>query len=228
MTSVDQPIFAQNYHTPYSFMYFIYRKCPGHLLMLLLFLLARGFVFAQTPTKDIRPMLKSLTKEEKLRLLEYLRHLGAGIDQEIQQTYELIAPASQLNVVRYIESVKASNKEQLVTTVRWDKDTLFFGSIPEGTLLIDSFALTNTGYEPYLIAGTKTTCDCTVLKAPEYPVMPGETAVFRVEFDSRGKRGTAVPAIIVYDNSAPNKRNILYLKGEITPRKQPRKNPWQD
>ncbi len=173
-------------------------------------------------------MLKSLARDEKLRLLEYLRHLGAGIDQEIQKTYELVGPHEQLKAVRYIESIKQSVAAVPVTSVHWDRDTIYFGNISEGTPVIDSFTVTNTGYEPYVISSTKTTCDCTVLKAPGHPVMPGETAVFRVEFDSQGKRGTAIPAIIVYDNSTPNKRTILYLKGEIAPRKRPRKNPWED
>lgn len=198
------------------------------ILGFLLLPLLPGFFWAQTPPQDIRPMLKSLARDEKLRLLEYLRHLGAGIDQEIQKTYELVGPQEQIKAVRYIESIKQSGAAVPVTSVLWDRDTIYFGNIPEGTPVIDSFTVTNTGYEPYLISSTKTTCDCTVLKAPGYPVMPGESAVFRVEFDSQGKRGAAIPAIIVYDNSTPNKRTILYLKGEIAPRKRPRKNPWED
>jgi hypothetical protein len=60
-----------------------------------------------------------------------------------------------------------------------------------------------------------------VLRYPEYPVMPGETALIRVEFDSRGKAGTTVPGIIFYDNSIPNQRKTLYLKGKIQKRKTP-------
>lgn len=183
---------------------------------------------AQVPTPDIRPMLKSLTRTQKLQLLEYLRHLGADLDQEIQQTYEQVSQKNQLHATQYIEALKPNKKQQRHTTVEWDRDTLHFAPLTEGTPLIDSFSVTNTGTEPYIISGTKTTCDCTVIKAPEYPVMPGETAVLRVEFDSSGKLGAATPAVIIYDNSWPNKRNILYLNGAVTARKKPRKNPWDD
>ena len=194
-------------------------------IMLLIFVRPSN---AQTPLSDIRPMLKSLTKAQKLQLLEYLRHLGAETDQEIQETYALVPRSNQTKAVQFIETLKQAKKDLPTTSVQWDRDTIYFGSIVEGNPVIDSFLLTNTGNQPYLVSSTKTTCDCTVIKAPEYPVMPGETAVFRVEFDSQGKRGTAIPALLVYDNSWPNKRNILYLKGEITPRKRLRRNPWED
>jgi hypothetical protein len=48
--------------------------------------------------------------------------------------------------------------------------------------------------------------------------MPGESLTMRVEFNSSGKRGRSQPGIIVYDNSSPNLRNILYLDGEVVPR----------
>lgn len=214
----------------YPFMRLVSKSYQSTLAVSIFFLLLPFFSRAQATPQDIRPMLKSLSRDEKLRLLEYLRHLGAGMDQEIQKTYELLGPQEQTKAVRYIESVKAATatREKPVTTVVWDRDTIYFGNISEGTPVIDSFMLTNTGYEPYQIYSTKTTCDCTVLKAPAHPVMPGESAIFRVEFNSYGKRGAAIPAIIVYDNSSPNNRSILYLKGDIGPRKRPRKNPWQD
>ena len=194
----------------------------------LLFSLLSQLAVAQTPTPDIRPMLKSLTLAQKLQLLEYLRHLGADLDLEIQQSYEQVGRKEQFKTTQYIDALKPSKKQQRHTSVQWNPDTLLFDDLPEGTPLIDSFLVTNTGSEPYQIFSTKATCDCTVIKTPEYPVMPGETAVLRVEFDSSDKLGTATPAIIIYDNSWPNKRNILYLKGNVTVRKKPRKNPWDD
>ena len=108
------------------------------------------------------------------------------------------------------------------TTVQWLPDTLFFGEVYEGAILLDSFMVTNTGAYPYVIRQIKASCDCTVLRLPERPVMPGETAAIRVEFDSAGKAGPTRPGIVIYDNSKPNSRNILYLDGYVKPRKKPR------
>jgi hypothetical protein len=110
------------------------------------------------------------------------------------------------------------------TTVNWEPDTLFFDNINEGDILLDSFKVTNTGEHPYSIRSVKANCDCTVLRFPKEPLLPGQTAIIRIEFDSAGKAGVAHPGIIVYDNSRPNARNILYLSGYIIPRQKP-KNP---
>jgi hypothetical protein len=107
------------------------------------------------------------------------------------------------------------------TTVQWEPDTLLFGEIHEGTILLDSFKVTNTGEYPYVIKSVKASCDCTVLRYPKEPLQPGQTATIRVEFDSAGKAGDALPGIIVYDNSRPNMRTIIYLSGYIIPRKKP-------
>jgi hypothetical protein len=205
------------------------RKFTCITLLLVHFMAFSWPVLAQKEhIKDIRPLLKSLTPEQKLQLLNYLRHLGADIDNEIQQAYERVAMTNQHYVVEHIGLLKKGESNWTPAEVKWNRDTLQFGKISEGTHIIDSFAVRNTGATPYLIRGTKTTCDCLILKSPDHPVMPGETAIVRFEFDSRGKRGVAIPAIIIYDNSFPNKRSILYLKGEITPRKKIRKNPWED
>ncbi len=109
-----------------------------------------------------------------------------------------------------------------LTTVVWNRDTLDFGVIEEGAILLDSFSVTNTGPVPYQIRSVRSNCDCTVLRYPKTPVQPGKSATIRVEFDSRGKAGMAQPGIILYDNSTPNSRSILYFKGRIMPRKKPK------
>lgn len=109
-----------------------------------------------------------------------------------------------------------------LTTVTWNRDTLDFGVIEEGAILLDSFSVTNTGTVAYLIRGVRTSCDCTVLRYPKTPIQPGKSASIRVEFDSQGKAGLAQPGIILYDNSTPNSRSILYFKGRIIPRKKPK------
>ena len=109
-----------------------------------------------------------------------------------------------------------------LTTVSWKPDTLQFGIIEEGTILLDSFVLTNTGVLPYEIRGAKASCDCTVLRYPKKPIPPGQSASIRIEFDSQGKAGLTQPGIIIYDNSSPNLRSILYLNGRVMPRRKPR------
>lgn len=193
----------------------------------LLFILSVSKIYAQqgsTVPADIRAQLRTLSTNEKLKLLEYMRYLGASLDKEAQQTYEQLNTEKRNRVLAYIDLQKQGTEVVLpTTTVVFHRDTIQFGMIEEGTILLDTFAFTNAGKHPYIIKSVKTSCDCTVLKYPEFPVMPGETAILRVEFDSNGKSGATQPGIIIYDNSFPNARNILYLKGSISPRKPAKK-----
>jgi hypothetical protein len=188
------------------------------LMLPLLCLLARP-AFAQTPGSaptDLKPVLRTLTSDQKVKLLQYMRSLGTSLDKECQQVYEQLNSEKRGRVIQYTDIL---NQDPDVapgrTAVVWKRDTVHFGKVHEGSILFDSFTVVNKGAKPYIIKSVKTSCDCTVVRYPEFPVMPGETASIRVEFDSRGKSGHTEPGIIVYDNSIPNSRNILYLKGEV-------------
>lgn len=166
------------------------------------------------PAKDWR----SLPIEEKLKLLEYMRTLGGDIDQEIQQMFARLDSASQLKTNLYVQSRHRSEGDAMRTYVRWSRDTVHVGKITEGSFYLDSVLVTNIGTQPYEIGNIKTSCDCTVIRHPTFPLMPGETAVVRLEFDSRTKQGAFLGGIVIYDNSRPNSRSILYMDGEVVPK----------
>jgi hypothetical protein len=195
--------------------------------LIIVFLLGLSQLQAQTgstPPADIRPQLKSLTVNEKLRLLEYMRYMGTNLDKEVQHTYEQLSNEKRTRALTYMDMQKAGTDAVLPrTTVEFHRDTVNFGNIEEGIVVIDTFQFTNTGNAPYVIREVKSSCDCTVLKRPEFPIMPGETSTLRVEFDSNGKAGTSQPGVILYDNSSPNGRNIVYLKGAVSPRRKPKR-----
>ena len=170
-------------------------------------------------TDSLPNLLSTLNAEQKTKVLEYAHHLGAYYGKPLETTCKMLDAKNQGRVLQYIAVLK--NPEKVgATTVRWNRDTIPFGQIEEGMILLDSFMVTNTGTAPYIIKGAKGNCDCTVLRYPAFPVMPGDSAVVRIEFDSNKKTGRARPGIIIYDNSSPNRRNILYLDGYITPRKE--------
>ncbi len=178
--------------------------------------------------QDLSPYLKKINAEQKKALLDYMRSQGGDLDQEIRQMYDLLQPEQRERSLRYLELLAKTGGQGAPpprTEVRWSSDTLSFHTLEEGTVMIDSFTVRNTGAAPYLIFSHKTSCDCTILSAPAFPVMPGESAVVRVEFNSAGKMGKTRPGIVLFDNSEPNRRSILYLDGEIVPRKA--KKPWE-
>jgi hypothetical protein len=191
---------------------------------LLAFLLAGFTAGAQNgkpAASELRPALKTLLPDQKQKLLRYMQYLGSDLDRECLQVYEQLSPEKRKRVMEFIE-VENRDPDQPAarTMVTWNRDTVRFGNIPEGTIVLDSFTVTNRGSAPYLISNIRTNCDCTVVHQPEFPVMPGETATLRIEFDSKNKSGLTQPGIIVYDNSIPNQRSILYLKGIVVAGKE--------
>lgn len=188
------------------------------VVFLFLLLLANS-TSAQQPAQDLRPHLRTLSTAQKLKLLGYMRTQGSELDQELQDAYRHLPAAGQEKTLQYISVLNNEGVNAPRTTVEWDKDSLFFGKVESGYIVFDSFTVKNTGKSPYVISEIKTACNCVVVARPEYPVMPGESAVIRIKFDSIGRVGTMVAGIVVYDNSRPNLRSIMYLCGEVLPRK---------
>ncbi|MFN0037001.1 MAG: DUF1573 domain-containing protein [Saprospiraceae bacterium] len=186
-------------------------------------------IFKQLPAQtvaigEMRPYLDTLSVEQKLNLLEYMRYLGSSLDREVAQSYLQLDKSKQDRTLQYIrlQILKKQGETDDRTTVRWATDTIQLGQLSEGEAVIDSFLVTNTGAKPYIIKEVKATCDCTILRHPTYPLMPGETASVRVEFDTRGKIGQTTPGIVLYDNTRPNGRHILYLNANVVPRVKPK------
>ncbi len=177
-------------------------------------------------SSDIRPMLKILAPNQKQLVLKYLQHLGASLDDAIQYSFSNVPRESQAKTIQFVEALRKPKDQSDLTTVRWSHDTLFFSGVTQEKNYIDSFSVINTGRYPYLITGIQTTCDCTVVQAPDHPIMPGESAIVRFDLKTSDKLGETTPAIIIHDNSYPNKRQILYLNGDIRLAKKPRKYPW--
>jgi hypothetical protein len=188
--------------------------------------LASGIAVHAQSIGEMRPYLDTLTVDQKLQLLEYMRHQGASLDREVAQSYLQLDKDKQERTLQFIrlQLLKKVGEADDLTTVRLNRDTLFLGKLEEGEILLDSFLVTNTGARPYVIRDVKASCDCTVLRRPTFPLMPGETAAIRVEFDTRGKIGLTTPGIVLFDNSRPNGRQIVYLRAEVLPRVKPKTN----
>lgn len=77
-----------------------------------------------------------------------------------------------------------------------------FESIREGTPLSMDYPFTNSGSVPLIISDYKVQCTCTKVTFPKEPVLPGESGVIRVEFDSAGKIGWQYRTILLYANVA--------------------------
>jgi Protein of unknown function (DUF1573) len=166
-------------------------------------------------------LIQGLKPEQLQDLHTFSRHI-TGLEGDTKDVFKQLTLGQRGRLVQYAGMMKSNFANLEKTTVRWQPDSIKFGEIEERKILLDSFVVTNTGTQPYLIREVKTACDCTVLRYPKYPIAPGETASIRVEFDSKGKLGNTSAGIIIYDNSSPNRRNIVYMTGTVKPRMAPK------
>jgi hypothetical protein len=188
-----------------------------YLLAALFVILTTAAATAQTPT-DFKAIVRRLPAPEQERLNLYLRHLGSTSERQLIQAYDQLSTDAKSRAQQYAAFLAVLPEDRPRTRVAWTPDTLKYGQLDEGQILLDSFIVRNTGPAPYVIERVHASCDCTVLHYPPYPLMPGESATIRVEFNSNGKAGRVTPGIIFYDNSMPNLRSIVYLDGDVAPR----------
>lgn len=165
--------------------------------------------------QEFRTLLRQLGDKQKAELLQYVLKSGYSIDRLLINLYDQSDAGRKTKMQAYAQFLQNDPEDMPRTRVRWSADTLLLGKIEEGYVVIDSFTVRNEGPLPYHIREVRSNCDCTVLRYPEYPILPGEQATIRVEFNSVGKAGVSTPGIILYDNSTPNSRTILYLRAEI-------------
>ncbi|MBK8919925.1 MAG: DUF1573 domain-containing protein [Saprospirales bacterium] len=95
----------------------------------------------------------------------------------------------------------------------FDVTTIDYGNIEKGAEPLRRFKFTNTGNEPLIIKTAKGSCGCTVPTYPKEPIMPGESNVIEVRYDTQ-RVGAFTKTITITTNEATDTR-MLTIKGEV-------------
>ena len=82
----------------------------------------------------------------------------------------------------------------------FDKKTLKIPKTPEGETVHFEYPFTNKGDVPLIIERITVACTCTKFVFPRKPVMPGESGVVKVSFDTKGKIGYQDRTLEVFAN----------------------------
>lgn len=91
--------------------------------------------------------------------------------------------------------------------------TVDYGTIDKGADPLRKFEFTNTGTEPLIIKNAKGSCGCTVPTYPKEPIMPGETNVIEVRYDTQ-RVGPFTKTVTLTTNEAVETRTLT-IKGEV-------------
>lgn len=102
--------------------------------------------------------------------------------------------------------------------ITFDEPIFETGRITQGEVVKTSFAFTNTGDAPLVIAGVTGSCGCTIPKSyPRDKIMPGEGGVIDVEFNSDNKWGKQDIVIAVTTNTLPSRSELLIRTDIVVP-----------
>lgn len=97
-----------------------------------------------------------------------------------------------------------------------DKDVHDYGDVPfagDGTC---EFKVTNTGNEPLIMSKCKGSCGCTVPKCDPNPILPGESSVITVKYDTK-RPGPINKSVTINSNAANEPVKVVRIKGNVGP-----------
>lgn len=120
------------------------------------------------------------------------------------------------DLVNNPQSAKGIDEELYENLPTMDfEDTVYnFGDVPEGEQVTHDFTFTNNGKTPLLISAATGSCGCTVADYPQEPVMPGESDVIKVLFNSVNKQGHVEKSLSVTTNSQRSV-HLVYIKADV-------------
>lgn len=112
-------------------------------------------------------------------------------------------------------------------SIEFDTDIHDFGEVEyDGTATFD-FQFTNTGDEPLIISDAKRSCGCTVPSFTREPVLPGETGVIKVSYDTK-RPGPINKSVTIISNASNAPTKVIRIKGHVLQAAQtgmPEKSP---
>ncbi len=102
--------------------------------------------------------------------------------------------------------------------VEFDKLVHDYGEIEQHGNGKCEFKFTNTGKEPLILSNVRSSCGCTVPEWPRQPILPGQSDVIKVKYDTK-RIGMINKSVHVYSNAKVSPIS-LKIKGKINAKSQ--------
>lgn len=97
--------------------------------------------------------------------------------------------------------------------MKFERDTIDYGTIPHNADGYRSFKFTNVGKEPLIISNAHGSCGCTVPTAPKEPIQPGQASEIKVHY-ATDRVGGFVKTVTLTSNANPPTK-VLVIKGTV-------------
>jgi hypothetical protein len=96
----------------------------------------------------------------------------------------------------------------------FENTTVDYGEIKKGADPVRKAVFTNKGTEPLIVKNARGSCGCTVPTWPKEPIMPGETGVIEIRYDTQ-RVGSINKTVSIQTNEGEEEIR-LFVKGNIT------------
>ena len=112
----------------------------------------------------------------------------------------------------YLSGVATSDKYAEITF----ESTLYEQTYNYGDRSDTSYTFTNTGNQPLIISNVRYSGGAMIRSYPREPIMPGESGIIRVGYDTR--RAGSFNRTFTISSNARNKAVVLHLRGKVLPK----------
>ena len=101
-------------------------------------------------------------------------------------------------------------------SISFDKTTVEYGTVKNGSDGHRMFTVKNMGDKPLIISKVQASCGCTTPEWSQDPIMPGKTAQIKVGYNT-ALVGPFAKNIEVFSNDPANNRSVITIKGTVEP-----------
>jgi len=99
--------------------------------------------------------------------------------------------------------------------IEFDKEVIDYGEVEYASNGEREFIIKNIGDAPLVITRTKGSCGCTVPTKPSEPILPGETGIMKVKYDTKRANQAFSKSITVTSNAVNFPTKVVKIKGKV-------------
>lgn len=134
---------------------------------------------------------------------------------------ETIPTAGKISsIIRSPVSADGTVDSENVAKMEFEQPIFEFGEVDEGAVINHEFKFVNNGKVPLVIQNAHSTCGCTIPDWPKEMIAPGESAVIKVEFNTKGKSEFQEKPVIITANTYPSVTKV-FLRGIVHKKQSP-------
>jgi len=136
--------------------------------------------------------------------------------KKILSVFALVAAIGTFAIAQEVTPVTLAPKQTSGAKIKFESETVDYGTIEQGADPYRLFKFKNTGTEPLVIKNAKGSCGCTVPTYPKEPILPGATSEIKVRYDTN--RVGAFTKVITLTTNINEEEIRLTIKGEVKPK----------